>query len=61
MPPDAVVLAVCAAFEAGCQVALKAMEGQTPDQRAKIWEWYIQDVTLWRRFWGLEKTPEKTP
>ena len=26
-----------------------AMEGQTPEQRATIWAWYIKDVEWWRK------------
>lgn len=38
------------------RIILTAMEGQTPEQRAKIWEWYVQDVERWRKFLGVDKT-----
>lgn len=33
------------------KIVLLAMEGQTPDQRAKLWGMYITDVERWRTFW----------
>ena len=57
--PEAIILAVCAAIQAGSQVALKAMEGQTPDQRAKMWDWFIHDMENWRQFWGIDKAEPK--
>lgn len=54
MLPEAIILAITGSITAACQVALKAMEGQTPEQRAKMWDWFIQDVENWRKFWGIE-------
>jgi hypothetical protein len=36
------------------KIVLTAMEGQTPEQRATMWDWYIQDVKWWRTKLGLE-------
>jgi len=30
------------------EIVKLAMEGQSPAQREKMWDWYIQDVTWWR-------------
>jgi|GEM_PF-6459001 len=30
------------------------VEGQTPEQRAQIWQWYIDDVTKWRKLFKLD-------
>lgn len=36
------------------QIVLKAMEGQTAEQRKQIWDWYIEDVKWWRQLLHLE-------
>ena len=36
------------------RLVLVAMEGQTPEQRKQIWDWFIQDVTWWRKALGIE-------
>jgi hypothetical protein len=30
------------------------VKGQTPEQKQKIWDWYIADVERWRKFFKLE-------
>jgi len=30
-----------------------AMKGQTPEQSAKLWQWYIDDMTFWRKFFKI--------
>ncbi len=30
------------------------VEGQTPEQKKQIWDWYIEDVTKWRKLFHLE-------
>jgi len=30
------------------------VEGQTPEQRAQIWQWYIDDVAKWRKLFKLD-------
>lgn len=49
------IVAICKAVEAVCNVVCKAMDGQSPEQKKQMWDWYISDVTAWRKFWGLEK------
>lgn len=42
-------------LELALKIVLLAMEGQTPEQRAKMWDWYIQDVSALRRFLGIDQ------
>jgi hypothetical protein len=30
-------------------------EGQTPEQRKILWDWYIQDVARWRALFHLDQ------
>ena len=30
-------------------------EGQTPEQKKILWDWYIQDVTFWRKFLKIDQ------
>ena len=30
------------------------VEGQTPEQKKQIWDWYIEDVTRWRKLFKLD-------
>ena len=30
------------------EIVLEAMRGQTPEQRAQMWQWYIEDMKWWR-------------
>lgn len=39
------------------RIILLAMEGQTPEQRAKMWDMYIRDVEAWRKFLRIEDGP----
>ncbi len=39
------------------RIVLAAMEGQTPEQRAIMWGWYIKDVEWWRRVLKIDKEP----
>ena len=39
------------------RIVLAAMEGQTPEQRAIMWGWYIKDVVWWRRVLKIDKEP----
>jgi hypothetical protein len=32
-------------------LAMKAIEGQTPDQRARMWEIHIRNLENWISFW----------
>ena len=29
------------------------IEGQPADVKAKLWQWYIDDMSGWRKLWGL--------
>jgi hypothetical protein len=39
------------------KIVLLAMEGQTPAQREKMWEWYIADLSFWRALLKLDPSP----
>lgn len=30
------------------------LEGQTPEQKKQIWDWYIEDQKRWRRLFKLD-------
>ena len=32
------------------------MEGQTPEQRKQLWDWYLEDVKAWRKLFHLGET-----
>ncbi len=31
-----------------------AMDGQTPEQKKILWDWYIQDVKFWRKLLQID-------
>jgi hypothetical protein len=33
-----------------------AIEGQTPEQRKQMWDWYIADVRWWRKLFKLDES-----
>jgi hypothetical protein len=39
------------------KIILLAMEGQAPEQRAKMWAWYVADVEWWRQFLKIDPSP----
>jgi hypothetical protein len=39
------------------KIVLLAMEGQTPAQRAKMWDWYITDAEWWRQRLKIDPSP----
>lgn len=41
------------------RIVLLAMEGQTPEQRAKMWGWWIEDVEKFREFIKGLKVPDQ--
>lgn len=43
------------------KILLTAMEGQSPEQRAKMWEWYIKDVERWRKWLRLDEGADVKP
>jgi hypothetical protein len=50
------VTAVALAAKAIAEMITEAMRGQTAEQRATMWAWYIKDVEWWR---GLFTLPPK--
>lgn len=36
------------------EIVLEAMRGQTPEQKAQMWDWHIENVKAWRKFWGVD-------
>jgi len=36
----------------------KLVDGQTPEQKKKMWDWFIADVERWRAFFKLDE-PKK--
>lgn len=51
---DAAIIASASAVKSVAELIRYCMEGATPQQREKMWQWYIDDMTRWRKFWGLE-------
>lgn len=37
------------------RIVLAAMEGQSPEQKKQMWDWYIEDVKFWRRLLKLDE------
>ena len=31
------------------------VEGQTPEQRKQMWDWYIKDVAFWRKAFKIDQ------
>ena len=52
---EGVIIAVTALVTAITELAKVMIEGQSPEQRAKMWQWYIDDVERWRSLIGLDK------
>ncbi len=55
MLAEAVIIAVAEVIKAITELAKVMIEGQSPEQRAKMWQWYIDDVERWRSLLGLDK------
>lgn len=36
------------------EVIEKIIDGQPPDVKKQLWEWYIEDMKGWRAFWHLQ-------
>lgn len=43
------------------QIVKLAMEGQSPEQRQKMWDWYVRDVERWRKWLKLDPAPAEPP
>ena len=59
MPDEPIGLAIVIPgeriIELALEIVLEAMKGQTAEQRAQMWDWYIKDVSKWRKFLGIDK------
>lgn len=59
--PEAEAIEIKASFpgerivELVLEIVLEAMRGQTPDQKRQMWDWHIENVKAWRKFWGVDK------
>ncbi len=42
------ITAAAMAFKAACEMVTAMIEGQTPEQKQKVWDWFIEDQTFWR-------------
>jgi hypothetical protein len=40
---------------AALRVIEKIIEGQPPEIKAKLWEWFAEDMKAWREFWKAVK------
>lgn len=40
---------------AGLNFATACVKGQTPEQAAKMWQWWIEFVEFWRNLSGVNK------
>lgn len=54
MLPEASLMAIAEIVKAVAKLVEVSMEGATPEQRAQMWQWYIDDMNRWRKLWGLE-------
>lgn len=52
--PEAILLAAAQLITALTNLVTKVMEGQTPEQRKILWDWYIADVARWRKWFHLD-------
>lgn len=53
--PEAVIVAVAEVIKEVTSLVKAIIASQTPEQQKIMWDWYIQDVTAWRKLIGLEK------
>lgn len=42
-------------IELALELIIKAMEGQTPEQKKIMWDWYIEDIKFWRKLFKMDK------
>ncbi len=49
------VTALAAMIEALTKLVTVIVEGQTPDQKKQIWDWYIADVARWRKAFKIDE------
>ena len=43
------------AIVAVCEMITEIVKGQPPEVKKQMWEWYIEDIKGWRKFWGVDK------
>lgn len=43
------ITAVANAVEAIAKMVTAIVEGQPPETKAKIWDWYVKDTEFWRK------------
>ena len=55
MLAEAAIIASASAVEAIANLIGKIVDGQSPEQKKVIWDWYIDDMRRWRKLWGLEE------
>ena len=48
------VTAFCRVVEALIQLVIKAMDGQSPEVKKQLWDWYVKDVAWWRKALGID-------
>lgn len=49
MDPDLIAVMLTEGFKMVTALA----EGAQPDQKAKMWQWWIDDMTRWRKFFKI--------
>jgi hypothetical protein len=42
------------AFKAACEMVTAMVDGQTPEQKQKVWDWFIADQERWRKWLHLD-------
>jgi tellurite resistance protein len=47
------ISAVCNAIVAVCALWEKMIDGQTPEQRAQMWQQFLDAQKDWQKFWNL--------
>ncbi len=55
IPGEVGIAAFCSMVEAIARLVEKAMDGQKPEQKAQLWQWWIEDQARWRKLFGLDK------
>ena len=50
------------AVKAVAEMITEIVKGQPAAEKAKIWQWYVEDQERWRRIFNLdEPTKQRTP
>ncbi len=48
------VTAVALMIKAIAEMVTEMVKGQTPEEKAKIWQWWLDDQARWRKFFKLD-------